>query len=219
MANRKTTRLGPRKQPQQARSRETKLVIIEAAARVFVAHGYAGGTTNRIAATAGVSVGSLYEYYPNKDAILVALVEAHLDEAEALLLDLWAHVPSTDVRADAGNEPRPLIRALVRRFVSAMVRLHARDPNLHRVIFEEAPLPRALRERLFDAERRAATALTAILAASAGVTDRDPAIAARVLVTTVEALTHAFVIHPAGAPDEGRYVEEIAELVIRYLGA
>lgn len=202
-------RLGPRKRPQQARSRETMDAIVRAAARVFVTHGYARGTTNRIAEKAGVSVGSLYEYFPNKDAILVALVEDHLAEAEALMSALVAQGPAPDVRA------------LVRRFVSAMVRLHARDPNLHRVIFEEAPLPKRLRRRLAEVEEGAALALEALLrapGAEGAPTDRDPALAARVLVKVVEALTHDFVLHPAGLGEEERYVEEVTELVARYLG-
>src|SRR5262245_10380320 len=56
-------REGSRRQPVQARSRATTAAILEAAARVFAEHGYAAGTTNRIAERAGVSVGSLYEYY------------------------------------------------------------------------------------------------------------------------------------------------------------
>src|ERR1700736_5178789 len=63
------TRARPRKAPKQERSREMVETILEAAARVFVREGYARATTNRIAAAAGISVGSLYQYFPGKDAI------------------------------------------------------------------------------------------------------------------------------------------------------
>jgi AcrR family transcriptional regulator len=61
-------RLSPRARPSQARSRDTVEALLQAAAQVFECHGYAAGTTNRIAERAGVSIGSLYQYFPNKDA-------------------------------------------------------------------------------------------------------------------------------------------------------
>jgi len=63
----------PRKLPAQERSRDTVNVILKAAAHIFMEKGYATGTTNHIAQKAGVSIGSLYQYFPNKDAILVNL--------------------------------------------------------------------------------------------------------------------------------------------------
>jgi AcrR family transcriptional regulator len=74
-------RLRPRKQPAQSRSRQTIEWLLEATARVFRAEGL-HATTNRIAAAAGVSVGTLYEYFPSKDALLFALAERHVTEAE-----------------------------------------------------------------------------------------------------------------------------------------
>ncbi|KAB2352238.1 TetR/AcrR family transcriptional regulator [Actinomadura rudentiformis] len=70
----------PRKTPRQQRAWRTRARILAAAARVFAEHGYASGTTDRIAAQAGLSIGSLYQYFPNKDAILVTLAQAHLDD-------------------------------------------------------------------------------------------------------------------------------------------
>jgi AcrR family transcriptional regulator len=80
-------RLVPRKLPKQERSEATVESILDAAAQVFERHGYAAGTTSRIAERAGVSIGSLYQYFPNKDAILVALVHRHLAESTAALGD------------------------------------------------------------------------------------------------------------------------------------
>jgi AcrR family transcriptional regulator len=75
-------RLTPRKRPVQARSKQTVECILEAAARIFRAEGFEG-TTNRIAMLAGVSVGTLYEYFPNKQALLAELAEGHVTLAEA----------------------------------------------------------------------------------------------------------------------------------------
>jgi len=71
----------PRKAPVQSRSKRTLEHVLEGAARVFKREGF-GATTNRIAETAGVSIGTLYEYFPNKEALLAALAERHVAEAE-----------------------------------------------------------------------------------------------------------------------------------------
>jgi AcrR family transcriptional regulator len=81
-----------RRQPLQARSRSTVDAILLAAARVFRREGWRA-TTNRIAAEAGVSVGSLYEYFPDKQALLLALAVRHLELAEQGLAPLLGSLP------------------------------------------------------------------------------------------------------------------------------
>src|ERR1700723_2407444 len=68
--------LKARKEPGQARSKETVSVILEASARILESDGLQGFNTNAIAVRAGVSVGSIYQYFPNKDAIVVALISS-----------------------------------------------------------------------------------------------------------------------------------------------
>src|SRR6185436_592878 len=65
----------PRKRPKQARSQQTVDALLEATARVLGARGFEGATTNEIARVAGVSVGSLYQYFPSKEALVAALLE------------------------------------------------------------------------------------------------------------------------------------------------
>ena len=67
--------VSPRKQPSRGRSRFSVREIVEAAARVFEERGYAGANTNRVAEWAGVSIGSFYQYFPNKESILAVLLE------------------------------------------------------------------------------------------------------------------------------------------------
>ena len=207
MRARRQHELRPRKRPSQARSRDTVDVILRAAARVFAAQGYAAGTTNRIAEAAGVSVGSLYEYFPNKDALLVALMEAHIAEGQALLEQAAASVMARSLS----------LRQAVRQLVEAMIALHARDRALHRVLFEEAPLPPRLRRQLADAERIIAARVAGYLQRHAAVTAPDPALAATVVVQAVEALTHKLVVH--GSDDLAAQADELVALVVAYLTA
>ncbi len=199
----------PRKAPLQARSRETVRTILDAAAQVFAARGYAAGTTNHIALSAGVSIGSLYEYFPNKDALLVALMEDHLRAGEALL------AATAEETLAAGSD----LRTVVGRFVQAMVALHARDRSLHRVLFEEAPLPRRVRMRLADLEQQVASRVEAYLRLRPELSLRDPALAAAIIVQTVEGLTHKLVVHGDTATDLDAYVEEVVTLIVAYLTA
>src|SRR5712672_1569394 len=77
--------LRPRKAPRQQRALDTRRRLLDAAAHVFAEHGYAAGTTNRIAEAAGHSIGSLYQYFPNKDAILVELASEHATAGIAVI--------------------------------------------------------------------------------------------------------------------------------------
>lgn len=202
MASKSRTR--PRKRPVQRRSRETVETILEAAAQVFERHGYAAGTTNRIAERAGVSVGSVYEYFPNKDAIVVALAERELDrEREALLAIL--------TQADARE---PLV-SLLRRFVEAVVELHAARPNLHRMLFEEANHPPRAHACVLRFEEALAHALEAILRAR-GVGGDDPDTCAHLIVQAAEALAHRFVLRGIHDLDRQAFVEQATRLLCGY---
>ena len=77
------TALEPRKTPIQARSAVTVEAIFEATVQVLLSHGAERLTTTRIAGRAGVSVGTLYQYYPNKRSLLFAVVEHHLNNVAA----------------------------------------------------------------------------------------------------------------------------------------
>jgi AcrR family transcriptional regulator len=117
----------PRKQPAQARSAETVAAIVEAAARILEDKGFRGYNTNDVAARAGVSIGSLYQYFPNKDAITKALLRRETEPLSAAL-------------EQAGDAPS--LAEGLQRFVQAAVAHQLRRPVLARLLdFEEARLP------------------------------------------------------------------------------
>ncbi|MCT2587961.1 TetR/AcrR family transcriptional regulator [Actinophytocola gossypii] len=198
-------RLRPRKVPGQQRALETRQRLLDAAARVFATHGYAAGTTNRIAEEAGHSVGSLYQYFPNKDGILVELSTAHARSGIAAVERLIA-----DGRLPDSIEGR------IRLFVRAVMDNHRDDPALHRVLFDEAPRPPELLAYLRDAERRLVAAAERMLTADQDVTVEDVPMAARLVVGAIESLVHRF--HAGADPsDADRFERELVAMLLRYL--
>lgn len=198
----------PRKRPVQERSQLTVEAILDAAIQVFERHGYAAGTTARIAERAGVAVGSLYQYFPNKDAILVAVALRHLEQGEAALGGLLA---------EAGPPERESVAQLTRRLIEGMVALHAAHPALHRMLFEQVALPAAVWGAVEALERRAALALAELLRARPEVRAADPLLAATMAVQIVEAATHRLVLHPPPGLSRAACVDELVALVAGYL--
>jgi AcrR family transcriptional regulator len=200
-------RLGPRKEPAQNRSRETVEAILEAAAHVFSQRGYASGTTNHIASRAGVSIGSLYQYFPNKDSILIKLLERHIREGQALM------EKTLTAAREGTHEVDPMLRALV----DGMVLLHKQNPRLHRVLFEEAPRPQALVRLLREVEESTAQQVEALLETIPGIKVKDTFLAARLAVQMVESLTHWFVLSgPQGIENE-QFTTELVRMLRGYL--
>lgn len=206
------SRLRPRKQPRQRRAADTRARILDAARRVFEEHGYSHGTTNRIATVAGLSVGSLYQYFPNKDAILVELVDAHLDAgAEAVRVAL------DDVAGEARARRAPPLRRLIGAVATALVELHGRDRQLHRVLFEEAPRPPEQLARLRALEAELVDQVAALLDGHPEVRVADVRLAARVVVDTVESLVHRIATDDASGIADDVLAAEIAGMVVAYL--
>lgn len=117
----------PRKQAVQERSKATVAALIEAAARILEQHGREGFSTNAVAERAGVSIGSLYQYFPSKEALLGALI---VRETNLLIVEAKA----------ALNEPTG--RGALTTLIRACVAHQLRRPALARLLdFEEAILP------------------------------------------------------------------------------
>jgi AcrR family transcriptional regulator len=201
-----TRSLQPRKVPRQARGWETRERVLEAAARVFAEYGYAAGTTNRIAEAAGMSVGSLYQYFPNKDAILVALVRRHTEEGAVRLTALWAEAVAAPTLADR-----------VALFVDAVIANHRDQTRLHQVLFEEAPRPPELLADLHRLEVQLVDAVAGLLAVDPAVRPhQDLRVVAWFSVAAVESLTHRYVSsHPHG--DLAVLRQQLIDLVVAYL--
>lgn len=189
--------LRPRKQPTQARSRQTVEWLLEATARVFRAEGYEA-TTNRIAAAAGVSVGTLYEYFPSKDALVFALAERHVLEAESGI--------------DAALSDAIDTSSLLSRLQAAIVASH-RFPSEALQHATDARVP-ALRTRALALRVRVAEALTAEAERRGWP---DAALRARTAFGLIGELSSQSVYELADASERSRMQRHLLELAIAEL--
>jgi AcrR family transcriptional regulator len=195
----------PRKEPLQDRSQHTVTAIMRATARILVKDGYERASTNKIAELAGVSIGSLYQYFPNKEAIVAALLEEHVREMTRVLL-----------QAAAVAAEWPLDRA-ARHIIEAMIAAHRVDPELHKVFVEQLPRFGRL-DRVHQIEEQGLAIVKSYLEIhrdEIGV--KDLHMAAFVIVHAVESLTHAAVVLHPDMLDSDNLIEETTAMVVRYL--
>jgi AcrR family transcriptional regulator len=198
----------PRKSATQARSRATVAALVEATARILVVEGFDKASTNRIAEVAGVSVGSLYQYFPSKEALVLAVIERHNREIMEVVGATLEEIASLPVEKG------------VRRLVAVAVEAHRIDPQLHRVLAEQ--IPRTGRLENVEAYNREAYALFGVWLASrrAELRVADLELATFVCATAIEALAHDAVLHHADRfPDEAveALIDETARLILGYL--
>lgn len=197
----------PRKSASQKRSRLTVDALLEATARILIREGFGNASTNRIAEVAGVSVGSLYQYFPSKEALVAALVDRHRQQISQAVQEKLAEAMQL-----------PLGRA-VRKLVAVAVKAHRIDPALHRALTEQ--IPRVGRLETVDTFNRQNYVRFENYLKSHRDEIRavDLGLAAFVCVTSIEALTHTAVLHRKIATEEATeaLVEEATRLVVGYL--
>jgi AcrR family transcriptional regulator len=117
----------PRKLASQKRSRLTVDALLEATARVLTQEGYDRASTNKIASVARVSIGSLYQYFPGKEALVAAVIDRHKSEMMQVIRNALVKVAARPVEVAA------------RVLVSVGIEAHRVDPALHRVLSEQIP--------------------------------------------------------------------------------
>ncbi|WP_193198963.1 TetR/AcrR family transcriptional regulator [Nostoc sp. MG11] len=201
----------PRKLPQQDRSKFTVDAILTATAHILTAEGYDKASTNRIAERAGISIGSLYQYFPNKASLIAALRARHvssmMEVIESKLRDLF-------------DAP---IAVVLPEIVKASIAAHAIDPTLHKVLHEQVP-----RLSGTEMENRMTDLLRSYLAKQCDTAEavKPPAYRIQpqkldytvfVIERSIEALTHAAVIECSDLLQDGHLEQEINEMLLSYL--
>ncbi|TQF28139.1 TetR family transcriptional regulator [Bradyrhizobium sp. UNPF46] len=198
----------PRKNASQERSRATVDALVEATARILVRDGFEKASTNRIAEVAGVSVGSLYQYFPSKEALVAAVIDRHNEEIMGIVRSALAEV------ADL-----PIDKA-VRKLVTVAIDAHRINPKLHRVLAEQIPRTGQLKD--VEAYNREIQALVRAYLESRRKEMRkvDLDVATFICVGAIEAIAHNTVLHGAEMLSEKMVrtlADETTRLVVGYL--
>lgn len=193
-----------RKQPSQARSQATVDAILEATAQILISDGYDKATTNRIAKIAGVSIGSLYQYFPNKESLVTALAERHVAQQISSLHGLTQELQNL-----------PLKQAIAHT-VAGLVRSHAAAPDLHNVLLTQViHLGQPFMQK---AQKSAESIIVAFLRSrQEEIVPTDLDLAAFVLVSAVEGVIHRSSLTQNHGGNPEHLIQEISILVLRYL--
>ena len=198
-------RTSPRKSPRQDRSKATVDAIIQAMTRVLIKEGWDAASTNRVAIEAGVSVGSLYQYFPSKEALVLAVMERHALAMTERLQERMLQLATA-----------PLEEAAIE-LTHLFIETHQTNPKLHRVLIEQVPQVGAL-AKLEELNRLYESLLIAYMEIHREDLEvKDLSIAAYVIVQAVEALCHHAVLKRQDLLDNGKLEEQIVRLVIGYI--
>jgi AcrR family transcriptional regulator len=195
-----------KKEPRQARSKASVQAMVQACARILERRGYAGLSTNAIAEVAGVSIGSVYEYFPGKDAIVARLVQDMVAEVRAML---EGRLALTDSRND--------LNSAMRYFLGAIYRLMRKHRELLRVLVFQVPYLHQL-----PATRQLEIELQQVLMAGLDYTREQYALNAQphtlYLMTTSVAgtLMHLVLVAPPAMEPEG-ILDALAEKMTAWL--
>lgn len=195
----------PRKLPQQDRSRVTVEAILEATTHILTEESYDKANTNHIAVRAGVSVGSLYQYFPNKESLMAALMEQHSNEITELVESKLSHLFDSP------------LEIAIPELVRAVIAAHAINPRLHQVLNEE--IPRSERsQQMQKADERIAELLQAYLTRwSDCIQPQNLEMTIFILSRTVESLCHSAVIEHPNFVHDSQFEQEVSKLLLSYL--
>ncbi|WP_280405541.1 TetR/AcrR family transcriptional regulator [Nocardia brasiliensis] len=193
-----------RKTPQQQRSRAMVARLVDAGQDVLIQHGYDGASTNRIAEAAGVSPGSLYQYFPDKDAIVTAVIDRFNTEV--------ASVVHGSVLANLAEPPEIAVPAAI----SVLLEALGQHPALLRAVIEQTPRLSGA-NTVFAFEQQIGGIARAALAMHSAVLpdDVDFDAASWLLVRTVEHLTIRYVLDQPPISRE-RFLADITRLILNF---
>jgi len=197
----------PRKNTLHEPPRATVDELVEATARILVREGFEKTSTNRIAEIAGVSVGSLYQYFPSKEALVAAVIARHHDEIMGIVRTTLTEIMDM-----------PIEKA-VRRLVTVAIDAHRINPELHRVLAEQIPRAGKLDVEAFN--REVHTLVRAYLDSRRKEMRKiDLDIATFICVSSIEAVAHNTVLNQAEILSEKTVrtlVDETTRMVVGFL--
>ncbi|HEX4006902.1 MAG TPA: TetR/AcrR family transcriptional regulator [Acidobacteriaceae bacterium] len=193
-----------RRSPTQQRARQTVETILDAVLRILRRGDLNALTTNHIAEAAGVSIGSVYQYFPDKQAIFAALHQRHLAEVDRVIGSALAQHGSSSLQA--------LIAALV----EAMIDVHTADPNLYELLSTQIP-PRPGGSRDFSQRLHGAFRLALAAHVRELPPERDLDLTVFVMTHIVDSLGHGAVLRRPAGVSLAAAREETVRAVLAYL--
>jgi AcrR family transcriptional regulator len=204
MTDRRNARISLRKQPQQARSADLVAAILEAAVQVLAKEGAQRFTTARVAEKAGVSVGSIYQYFPNKAAILFRLQSDEWRQTTDLL---------RTILEDRRSPPPERLRTLVHAFL----RSECEEAAMRMALADAAPLYRDAPEAREVKESGHRTVEIFMREALPKASDATQALAGDLITTTLSAVGKQFSETPRTPAEIEAYADAMADMVCAYL--
>lgn len=199
--------LTPRKIPSQKRSRETVAAIYQAAAQVFSRNGYADTTTDQIAERAGVSIGTLYQYFPSKEAISLGLWEKHLkeikDAAQKIFLDIRKR----------GSIDRSIAPSVIR----VILEHNLYDRAQHKLFIGNINWPEAIIQKRMELRLTIKKDIEGILSSSANIRIKNYKIAAHIIWETIGDLIHNYILYQDDHMKQEEFINELADMLNRYI--
>lgn len=194
-----------RKQPKQTRSREMVQRIVTAARLQLINEGYDGFATNHVAAAAGISPGSLYQYFPDKQAILEVVIDQY-----------WERL-AKQIESSLSERTDEFSPENARAVINALLTALESDPALLRVLLEELPRSRVL-SQYRTMQRRIRDLAATLMVLHGQVTDRsDAQIKAWVTVVAIENLVIHWVLDETSVSRD-QLLDEAVALTVAYLG-
>jgi AcrR family transcriptional regulator len=195
-----------RRKPIQDRSSATVDALLEATAQILLSHGYDRASTNEIARRAGVSIGSLYQYFDNKEALVAELARRHFGHIEAVVVEHMTPLPGGEVD----------LRAMVTRLLGALVAVHRLNPRLSQVL--EAEVPRVGELRVIEELGQRSEVLVAerLAAMRHQLRPANLVLAAQITVRAVSGIMQG-TVRRSGGDLPLDLEDELVDLVLRYL--
>jgi AcrR family transcriptional regulator len=204
MARRTSPSIHSRKQPQQARSEELVSAILEAAIQVLAKEGFHRFTTARVAEKAGVSVGSLYQYFPNKASILFRLQSDEWRDTNDML---------RQILEDESASPSARLRKLVHAFIKS----ECDEADIRHALDGAAPLYRDAPESRKAKAAGRRTFASFIAHALPAATEERRSLVVDVITSTLSGVGKDFSIRPRSAAEIEFFAQGLADMLCSYL--